>query len=109
MSYKRRLCREELRAAFRCSSLRIAPIPEVSLSAWRKCTTSWAVMAEIHVGTSAFTANGWEGSFYPMPISRRRFGAAQSRNQDDWRSLFINAARRERSSSITAVNLSASP
>ena len=30
-------------------------------------------------------------------------------NQHDWRNLFINVARRERSSSITAVNFSASP
>jgi len=30
-------------------------------------------------------------------------------NQDDWRSLFIKVARRERSSSITPVNFSASP
>jgi len=30
-------------------------------------------------------------------------------NQHDWRNLFINVARRERSSSITAVHFSASP
>jgi hypothetical protein len=68
-----------------------------------------AAMSDIRIGTSAFTAEGWAGNFYPMPIFRRRFGSAQSRNQEDWWSLFNNAARRGRSSSITAVNFSASP
>jgi hypothetical protein len=35
--------------------------------------------------------------------------ALRGRNQDDWRSLFINAARSGRSSSFTVVSFSASP
>jgi hypothetical protein len=66
-------------------------------------------MPDIRIGTSAFTAAGWEAGFYPMPSFGGSFGSYQSRNQDDCRSLFINAARRERSSSLTAVNFSASP
>jgi uncharacterized protein YecE (DUF72 family) len=30
-------------------------------------------MAEIHIGTSAFTATGWEGSFYPKGMQPRDF------------------------------------
>ncbi len=28
-------------------------------------------MADLHIGTSAFTAAGWEGSFYPRGIQPR--------------------------------------
>src|SRR5882762_4571782 len=44
-----------------------------------------------------------------MLIFRRKFAFAQSGNQGQERSLRINASRRGRSSSLTAVNFSANP